>query len=492
MEQSNDYLPKNTKKLLTMNQAVDLLKVSKPTMYRLLEQGKIHGNKVGNQWRFKQDDLMAYLERGPISSMFSDISVEDIKAEIQFFKDQLRGTGRDIAAFNIETDDREALIKIFMDVFLELSLTLRASDIHFEAFREERDVYYLLRLRIDGVLQELCRIRYKVAEALLVYFKNQMNMDLETRLPQDGRIKLRFDERGFDLCFMFMPAIFGASVVIKVLDPENILLELDQIGLSPEDISRINSWKAKSYGLILISGPGGSGKSTLFYSLLKELSYNNRKTISLEDPVEIIIRWATQIQIKPDAGLNFSNSLRGIMRQDPDIIMIDTIKDLATMKGALHAALNGHLVIGTINSPNAISSIEKVIEMGIEHYALSRALIGIIGTQLLRKLCIYCKRPVKLFDNNSNMISHEYNKTFTATGCSNCLKSGYKGRTGLFELLECNDELAECIMDSKYKNTVPKYIQENKIPLFYDNGLKMAAEGTTSLEELTRVISLSI
>lgn len=488
--------------LLTMNQALEILKVSRPTMYRMLEQGKLKGKKVGNQWRFSQRDINGYINRGPVAVAFSNVSAKDTIKEINYFQDQLKLKGKDINITLSEIEDQGSLIESLAESLIFFSIASRASNIHLEAFNENRENCYILRLRIDGVLQEIRRIPYAVGEGIMIYLKSWMKMDLESHLPQDGRIKLRLDNRNFTFNFSITPSVYGFSAVAGILDPDNIILGMEHLGLSSGDIERLRNWIKRSHGIIIVTGASGTGRTTLAYSLLHELSGRHIKTVTIEDPVEVVMPWVTQFQLKHQIGLNYPGALRTVMRQDPDIIMVADIKDRDTLDLAIHAALSGHLLILVFNTPDAVSALLKLGEMGIEPYMISSVLIGIAATRLARKICKKCREPeqegIKQISKLIKMLEIEVPgekiRSFRGRGCDNCYNSGYSGRTGLFELLEQTGEIFSRFPVHEVHNYNQLYeaVKGKGFTSFISDGLQKIMDGVISLEELNRVMSFRV
>ncbi|MBU1106486.1 MAG: Flp pilus assembly complex ATPase component TadA [Candidatus Riflebacteria bacterium] len=491
---------KTNGKLLTMNQAAEFLKISKPTVYRLLEQGKIKGMKAGNQWRFQQSDLSEYLDRGPLANAFADVPIDLANKEIAYFTGQLKQLGRESTVELSALPTQEELMGRLASDIVVFALISRASDIHLEAFYEDKNPFYLLRLRVDGVMHEARKIPRAVGEGILTCFKTWMVMPLDSRLPMDGRIKMQADGRSFDIRGSLIPTIFGTSAVFRILDAQSITLGLDKIGMATEDIKRMRGWIKRSHGLILVTGATGSGKTTLIYSMLQELANAKLKTMTVESPVELALPWTTQMQVKPEIGFTFPAAIRAALRQDPDIIMIAEIRDKETLNLALQAALTGHLVISVLHTPDATSALSLMAEMGVEPFLISSALIGIVATRLVRKICAECGKPAASPDGALALkVTQAEAKTgfkcpkkanfLSGAGCSVCNSTGYKGQIGLYEAFEFSNDLKTAFLKGVSGDNLQDVARlAGMIPLLGD-GLRKVTEGKVSFEEIFRVFS---
>jgi len=491
---------KTNGKLLTMNQAAEFLKISKPTIYRLLEQGKIKGMKAGNQWRFQQSDLSEYLDRGPVANAFADVPIDLANQEIAYFTKQLKQLSRESTVDLSASPTQEELMSRLSSDIVIFALASRASDIHLEAFYENKTPFYQLRLRIDGVMHEIRKISRTLGEGILTCFKIWMVMPLDSRVPMDGRIRMQADGHSFDIRGSLIPTIFGTSAVFRIFDAQNITLGMDKIGIAPEDAERIRNWLRRSHGLILVTGATGSGKTTMVYSMLQELTKAQTKTMTIESPVELALPWATQIQIKPEIGLTFPASIRAVMRQDPDIIMIGEICDKETLNLALQAALTGHLVIAVLHTPDATSALSLMAEMGVEPYLISSALIGIVATRLVRRICPECDKPAII--NNKILVSKvtqaEAKTGFncpkktnfrSGAGCSECNGTGHKGQIGIYETLEFSNDLKTAFLKGLSGDDLQNTARLNGMISLMGDGFRKATEGKVSLEEVFRVFS---
>ncbi|NLI79015.1 MAG: type II/IV secretion system protein [Candidatus Riflebacteria bacterium] len=488
----------NPERLLTLEEAAAFLGTSKPTLYRFLDQGRIKGRKVGNQWRFLRADLQAYLDRGPGATVLPSVPREVLDAEAAFFVGELKKLRLEAPPMDEECqDETERRVSALIGAVLTLAVEGRASDIHLEAVHERGEVQSLLRFRIDGVLQEIRRVPAAVATAVASCLKKWMVMDPDLRRPQDGRMLTRIRDREVDFRASVLPTIFGESVVLRILDRQSIVLGLDRLGLSAKDQETLRGWTRRSHGLVIVTGPTGCGKTTLLYSLLQEIARPQVKTLTLEDPVELAMPWSTQTQIDPGQGVTFPAALRSIMRQDPDVIMVGEIRDQETMLGCIQAALTGHLVLTTLHAPGAVEALLRVRDMGIEPFLLGSALVGVVAERLVRTVCPECGQPAALTGEMRAAVAGLAERGglplppkphFQAgRGCRACFGSGFRGRTGVFEVLEGNPTLIDAFMKGTAEKELRALaVREGMVALAAD-ALRKAVAGATSIAEILRV-----
>lgn len=387
----------------------------------------------------------------------------------------------------------EAPIIKFVNSMISRAADYRSSDIHLESHSD----YLKIRYRIDGVLKDIDRVLSDTAAAVLSRIKIMADMDIgEKRLPQDGRIQVKVAGRLFDIRVSTLPTIYGENIVMRLLEKENIEYNIDTLGLMGDDIKKINRLIAHNFGLILVTGPTGSGKSTTLYSVLNGLNREERKIITVEDPVEYQIEGISQIQVQEQIGLSFANILRNILRQDPDIVMIGEIRDKATAEIAIRASLTGHLVLATLHTNDALSAVTRLIDMGVDDYLVNASLLGVVAQRLVRKICPFCAAPVDvpatIMDElglKSIQAKHRV-KTLSlqkGKGCEQCAGTGYKGRVGVFEILEFSDDLKSALLKYKeYDRLKPVLVEKGFKPLREDAVLKWAG-GVTTAEEIFRV-----
>ncbi len=388
----------------------------------------------------------------------------------------------------------EAPVIKMVNLFLQKAIEMQASDIHIEPFEQTLKV----RLRIDGVLQDINAPPVASTAAVLSRIKIMAKLNIaERRLPQDGRIKLQMLGKELDLRVSTIPTMYGESVVIRLLDKENIILDFAALGFSGQHSQQFVDVLARPHGIILITGPTGSGKSTTLYTALKQLNTTERKIITVEDPVEYQLEGVNQIQAKPQIGLTFASALRSIVRQDPDVIMIGEMRDLETAKIAVQSALTGHLVLSTLHTNDAAGGITRLLDMGLEEYLLSSTVNGILAQRLVRTLCPACKESYLVPDSViAEMKLRRFTDTddiylYKAVGCSDCGDIGYKGRQAIIEFLPMSENIRKQIMSHEEAGVIQQQaIQEGMLTL-YDDGILKTIQGITTLEEVLRVTTES-
>jgi general secretion pathway protein E len=368
-------------------------------------------------------------------------------------------------------------------------IDLRASDIHLEPFDDGLHVRY----RVDGVIYKADVVTPQHSAAVNSRVKLMAHLDIaERRLPQDGRIKTRVKGRELDLRVSTVPTVHGESVVMRVLDRSSVRYSLESMGFAPESLERFNHLLARPHGILLITGPTGSGKTTTLYSALSKLDANAHKIITVEEPVEYQLEGINQIQVHQQIGLSFANALRSILRQDPDIIMIGEMRDGETAQIAVQSALTGHLVLSTLHTNTAAGAIVRLQDMGVEPYLITSSVNGVLSQRLVRRLCEYCKQPYSPepalvvsagFERMALHPAHLYR----AVGCEHCRQSGYSGRCGIHELLVLDDGLRRCILEGRDAAALHTQATEAGMFTLYEDGLRKVAAGVTSLEELLRV-----
>ena len=384
----------------------------------------------------------------------------------------------------------EAPIIKLVNLIFQRAVESQASDIHIEPFEHVLKV----RLRIDGVLVDIDSPPSSSTAAVLSRIKIMAKLNIaERRLPQDGRIKLQVIGKELDLRVSTTPTLYGESVVIRLLDKENTVLDFNHLGFVGEQAARFQTTLNLPHGILLITGPTGSGKSTTLYTALKQLNTSERKIITVEDPIEYQLEGVNQIQAKPQIGLTFSTALRSIVRQDPDVIMIGEMRDLETAKIAVQSALTGHLVLSTLHTNDAASGITRLQDMGLEDYLLSSTINGILAQRLVRRLCPHCKQT---YQADEKLVTDLQLRRFSAAdtislykpqGCSACANLGYKGRSAIIEFLPISDAIRKQIMAHEESNLIQQQaIQEGMLTMFHD-GLNKALQGITTIEEVLRV-----
>jgi len=368
----------------------------------------------------------------------------------------------------------------------------RASDIHIEPGQKKLRIRY----RIDGILYEVMTQRIELLPAIVSRLKVMANLDIaERRLPQDGRIQVMVEGRSVDIRFSSMPGILGEKVVLRILDKRNAIFDLNQLGLSEDVLKRFKNILKTPYGLILVTGPTGSGKTTTLYAAINYLNSIEKNIITIEDPVEYQIDIVNQNQVKESIGLTFAEILRHALRQDPDIIMVGEIRDKETAEIAIQASLTGHLVLSTLHTNDSPSAITRLMDMGIEPYLIASALTGVIAQRLVRTICKNCKTlffpPTAILERYGWTEEHNL-QLAKGKGCPECYDSGYRGRIGLFELLEVDEELRTLILTNPSLDAIKAYLKNKGFTTMEMDGLNKVKSQITTLEEVSRAVSINI
>ncbi len=381
----------------------------------------------------------------------------------------------------------EAPIIKLVNLFISRAVESRASDIHIEPFEDELKVRY----RIDGVLHDVESAPKKLQAAVVSRIKIMAKLNIaERRLPQDGRIRLKFADREIDLRVSTIPILHGESVVMRILDQESIVIDLDLLGFFPETLTTFNQLIKKPNGIFLVTGPTGSGKTTTLYGALDKINSPDKKIITVEDPIEYQLKGVNQIQVKSQIGLNFATTLRHIVRQDPDVIMIGEIRDLETAEIAIQSALTGHLVFSTLHTNDAPSAITRLLDMGVESFLLSSTVRGILAQRLLRRICPQCRELDCSGDDHESLralgMAHDVS-LYRGCGCETCSHTGFYGRTGIFELLVMDDEIRRLILANADAHQIRAAAKQRGMRTLMEDGIKKIEAGETTLSEVFRV-----
>ncbi|NMC42942.1 MAG: Flp pilus assembly complex ATPase component TadA, partial [candidate division Zixibacteria bacterium] len=350
---------------------------------------------------------------------------------------------------DLETAVQDKPLVRLVDSIIKDAVRIGASDIHIEMYERRIRVRY----RVDGSLREMAPLPFKYRAAIISRVKIMAELDIsERRLPQDGRIKVKIDNRTVDLRVSILPTIFGEKVVMRILDPNALMVDMTRLGFSPKALERFSTAIQLPYGIILVTGPTGSGKTTTLYSALKQINTEDINIMTAEDPVEFNFDGINQVAVKAEIGLTFASALRSFLRQDPDVIMVGEIRDSETAEIAIRAALTGHLVFSTLHTNDAPSSINRLIDMGVPNYLVSSATRLIMAQRMTRKLCNNCKRPYRLTDEDIALLGVPPEKittrdVFEAAGCTECGNSGLSGRAGIFEVMPISPGIEQLILD---------------------------------------------
>ncbi|MEX2131808.1 MAG: type II secretion system ATPase GspE [Pseudohongiellaceae bacterium] len=385
----------------------------------------------------------------------------------------------------MESQDDAPVIRL-INALLTQALREGASDIHVEPF-ETRSV---VRLRIDGTLRDLIEPAQALHGAIVSRIKIMAQLDIaEKRLPQDGRITLRVAGKPVDVRVSTVPAGHGERVVLRLLDKQAGRLDLTRLGMDDITLGRIDRMIREPHGIVLITGPTGSGKTTTLYAALSRLNANALNIMTVEDPIEYALDGISQIQVNSRIDMSFARALRTILRQDPDVVMIGEIRDLETAQIAVQASLTGHLVFATLHTNDAVSAVTRLVDMGVEPFLLASSLLGVGAQRLVRRLCLECRKPFGAATAPLQELGLAVSGAtlYTAQGCPACKGSGYRGRTGIYELLTVDDQLRRLIHDRASEQTLRDYAVHHGMRTLREDGMRWAGTGLVSLEEVVRV-----
>lgn len=387
--------------------------------------------------------------------------------------------------------ERVSIVDVVNDIIID-AINKKASDIHFDPLAD----CLMVRIRIDGELQDYAQIPNILKKNLTTRIKIISGMNItENRLPQDGAIKNITKEQSLDLRVSSMPVVDGEKIVIRILDYRMSLNGLEHLGFSPNNLNRINEMIAKPNGLVLVTGATGTGKSTTVYALLQKLNTKERNIITVEDPVEMRIENINQVQVLSDIGLTFSHTLRSILRQDPDIIMVGEIRDNETARIAVRASITGHLVLSTIHTNNSLTTIERLIDMEVERYLLGSAITGIISQKLVKKLCPKCRGTRKTTIYEKKLIKKHLGinveEVYIPVGCNDC-NHGYLGRIAIHEVLTINESIRDAIATNLNRKDLKNLVYNAKddITTMFEDGLRKVVEGETTIEEIIKTVDI--
>lgn len=387
---------------------------------------------------------------------------------------------------NLKVDDIDAIS--FIDELIKEAINLKASDIHIETYLDEIRIRY----RIYGKLKTVDKLNAKYHSILLTRIKLMSGMDIaEKRLPQDGRIDFYYNNRLIDLRISTIPTVDGEKAVIRILDSEKFKVDKNNLGISKEDINIIDNLLKYENGMILVTGPTGCGKTTTLYALIQELNKDDVNIVTIEDPVEYKIRGINQIQINEKAGIYFNNTLRSILRQDPDIILVGEMRDIDTANIGIRASITGHKVFTTLHTNDAYSTILRLMDMGVEDYLIKSSVKGVISQRLVRRLCPNCRQKVKIKDDEKYLFEQFFDKDkinykYEAVGCEKCI-DGYIGRLAIMEILPMNKEILLNINKDIDIKKLEKIGEKYNIKTIMEKGLGYVLEGRVSLEDIMEI-----
>ena len=385
----------------------------------------------------------------------------------------------------LEQEDDAPIIRLINAILTEAVKT-SASDVHIETFEKQ----LIVRFRIDGILREIVKPKRALAPLLVSRIKVMSKLDIaEKRVPQDGRISLRVGGREVDIRVSTMPSANGERIVLRLLDKNAGRLRLDHLGMTDRDLNALKSTLAQPHGIMLVTGPTGSGKTTTLYAGLSEINDRSRNILTVEDPIEYNLPGIGQTQVNTKVDMTFARGLRAILRQDPDVVMIGEIRDLETAEIAVQASLTGHLVLSTLHTNTAVGSITRLMDMGVEPFLISSSLVGIIAQRLVRVLCNECKEPYEADEAIARLLGVDESQPptiYKAKGCSECNHLGYSGRMGIYEVVEVDAALRALIHDRAGEQELDAMARKNS-PSIFDDGVRKVLSGVTTVNELLRV-----
>lgn len=475
----------NGKLILAMNNPLDIFAIDDVRMMTGLdvepaiapEEDIIHA--ISRLYRSNQN----------VSEQVSNVIKEFETGDIDF-----SSTGsedeEDISIEQLRELSEEAPVIKLSNLIINRAISDGASDIHIEPGKD----LVRVRLRVDGILHEIMQIPKKVQASLTSRFKIMADMDIATkRSPQDGRISATIDSKQFDFRVSTLPSVHGEKIVLRVLDRSNVSVGLHKLGMLPETLEKFERLISRTYGIILVTGPTGSGKSTTLYSVLSKLNSGEKNILTIEDPVEYEIPGLTQVQISPKAGLTFAAGLRTMLRQDPDIAMVGEIRDAETATIATEAALTGHLVLSTLHTNDAPGALTRMVDMGIEPFLIASAVIGVCAQRLVRVVCPKCKEQYQPPRDAVKRLGIEFESDAKVTfyrgrGCDYCRGSGYKGRIGVYELMLLNDKIRDLVLQKTSSHVIREVALETGMKSLKDDAIAKILLGQTTLEECLRVI----
>ena len=414
-------------------------------------------------------------------------SIESNEFEIlQSKANQLEGLDEHDGAPVVE----EAPVIRIVNLVIKEALRQRASDIHIEP----QEMGMRVRYRIDGILQDILTIPKESKNAVGVRIKLMANLDItNTQTPQDGRFKMKVGRQEVDFRVSMLPTTFGQKIVMRVLDKNNLSVGLAKLGFSKNAMTVLEESIYKPYVMILVTGPTGSGKSTTLYSLISKLNTPERNIITIEEPVEYLVDGLTQIEVKADIGLNFATGLRAVLRQSPDVVMVGEIRDAETADIAIKASLTGQLVLSTLHTNSAAGAVTRLVDMGLEPFLVASSLVLVCAQRLCRRICDSCKRPVEIKPEMLKKIQHRLKPgaiLYEGKGCEHCRGTGYKGRVGVTEVLQIDDNIRDMLLKRSTSIDITRYAQKNQgMKLLFDDVVDKMCAGETTLEEVFRVAS---
>jgi len=393
----------------------------------------------------------------------------------------------------LDVVNRPPVIRLVNDILFR-ALQLRASDIHVHPYESKIQIRY----RIDGILYDTLSLNKNVLPLIISRIKVMAGMDIaERRLPQDGRCSVRLGQREVDLRISTVPTSYGERSVLRLLDKSTGLFGLNELGLCNDDLQKFDSLLNRSHGVIFVTGPTGSGKSTTLYACLNRINSAEKNVITIEDPIEYQLEGISQIQVASKKGMTFATSLRHVLRQDPDVIMIGEVRDIETARMAIQSSLTGHLVFSTLHTNDSAGAVSRLLDLGVEPYLVSSSLIAIIAQRLVRKVCPDCKKPFEpssheLKELGLGKMDNISEKFFVGTGCERCFQTGYRGRTGIYEMMLIDSEIQNLIYKRESAGTIKRFALNAGLQTLRMDGARKVLAGTTTISEVLRVTQADV
>jgi len=430
-----------------------------------------------------------------------DVAYEQRTTVIEEVAEELGSQNLDQLVDEVSTSDdlldvvnRPPVIRLVNDILFR-ALQLRASDIHVHPYETKIQIRY----RIDGILYDTLSLNRNVLPLIISRIKVMAGMDIaERRLPQDGRCSVRLGQREVDLRVSTVPTSYGERSVLRLLDKSTALFGLHELGLGPEDLKTFDSLLTRTHGVIFVTGPTGSGKSTTLYACLNRINSAEKNIMTIEDPIEYQLEGISQMQVAAKKGMNFANSLRHVLRQDPDVIMIGEVRDVETARMAIQSSLTGHLVFSTLHTNDSAGAVTRLLDLGVEPYLVSSSLIGVMAQRLVRKVCPDCKRqyepsPHELRELGLGDVQSSGGHTFfIGSGCDKCFQTGYRGRTGVYELMLINPEIQDLIYKRESAGAIKRASLDAGLQSLRMDGARKVLDGTTTISEVLRVTQADI
>jgi len=435
-----------------------------------------------------ESDILKAIESyygGQVSDTIKDMSM-GISGDFEVVMGQEAGAAE---ALSSDEGEQAPIIRL-VNLVIQEAIKQRSSDIHMEPMSDCVRVRY----RIDGVLRDILNIPKENQNAVIVRVKIMARLDITaSRIPQDGRFKMKIASKEVDFRVSLLPTTFGQKIVMRILDKKNLSIGLDGLGFSPESTEVLKRGIYAPFGMILVTGPTGSGKSTTLYSVINELNTVEKNIITVEDPVEYLIEGLTQIQVRPEIGLTFASGLRAILRQSPDIVMVGEIRDYETADIAIKASLTGQLVFATLHTNDAAGALTRLVDMGVEPFLVASSLIQVCAQRLCRKICPRCKKKVTIPKEVLDKLGYKFKPNtvfYEGKGCDHCRQTGYYGRLGITEILEVDDRVRDMLIRGQSADEIKEYAQKHKgMVVLRDDIMNKFAEGQTTLTEVFRVTS---